>query len=68
MSRTRENDLRADRDALDPFDDEAPPMLDRIVIDRGVLRYCWLASLAYACGWKRAGKSYLLDAQILLAS
>ena len=43
-------------------------MLDHIVIDRGVLRNCWLASLAYACGWKRAGKSYLLDAQILLAS
>jgi hypothetical protein len=38
----------------------------KIVIDDGVLRACWLASLAHACGWKRACRHYLLDAQILM--
>ena len=38
----------------------------RIVIDEHVLQACWLASLAHACGWKRACKHYLLDAQILM--
>ena len=40
----------------------------RIVIDDDVLRTCWLASLAYACGWKRACRHYLLDAQILMTT
>jgi len=40
----------------------------QIVIDDGVLQRCWLASLAYACGWKRAYRHYLLDAQILMTS
>ena len=38
----------------------------RIVIDDSVMRACWLASLALACGWKRASRHYLLDAQLLM--
>ena len=45
------------------FDSPAPG----VVIDNDVLRSMWLASLAYACGWKRAGRHYLLDAEILMA-
>ena len=40
----------------------------RIVIDDAVLTSCWLASLALACGWKRASRHYLLDAQILMTT
>ena len=48
--------------------EEGTRMDFRIVIDEAVLRACWLASLAQACGWKRACRHYLLDAQILMTT